>query len=139
MFAESERRFFLKVVDAQLIFDVDEQGLAKQVTLYQNGRDRVAKRLSDAETKRALNDTEAHNADVAKRFREQTQSPGTEAALRRSIQELQLGEPKYDLMSAQLAELTRQQLPQLKAVIAQFGALQSVSFKGVGPRRRRHL
>ena len=126
VFAESDRKFFLKVVDAQLTFDVDPQGAATQVTLHQNGRDQFAKRIDEAEAKRSAD-------DLAKRVKEQTQSPGTEAALRRSIQELQLGEPKYDLMSPQLAEITRQQLPQLKASIAQFGAMQSVTFKGVGP------
>jgi hypothetical protein len=30
-------------------------------------------------------------------------------------------------------DITRQQLPQLKATIAQVGALQSVTFTGVGP------
>jgi hypothetical protein len=132
MLAESERMFFLRVVDAQLTFDVDRQGATTQVTLHQNGRDGVAKWLSEAEVKRAMDDIEAHNADVAKRFKEQSQSPGTEAAIRRDIQDLQLGNPNYDLMSAQLAEVTRQQLPQLKTMITQFGALQSVSFKGVG-------
>jgi len=127
IFAENERSFFLKAVDAQLTFD------ATSVTLHQNGADSVAKRLNDAEVKRAVDDIDAHNAEIAKRFREQAQSPGTEAALRRAVQELQRGEPDYDLMSAQLAALTRQQLPQLKTTIAQFGALQSVSFKGVGP------
>ena len=41
VFAESERKFFLKVVDAQLTFDVAQanQGAATQVTLHQNGRD----------------------------------------------------------------------------------------------------
>ena len=36
-------------------------------------------------------------------------------------------------MSAQLADITRQQLPQLKSTMAQLGALQSVTFAGVGP------
>ncbi|MGH9664461.1 MAG: serine hydrolase, partial [Bryobacteraceae bacterium] len=124
--------FFLKVVDAQLTFAVDQKGAATQVTLHQNGSDMVAKRLSEAETKRATADIEAHNAETAKRFKEQTQSPATEAAIRRSIHELQLGEPNYELMSPQLAAVTRQQLSQLKTTIAQFGALQSVTFKGVG-------
>jgi hypothetical protein len=133
VFAESERKFFLKVVDAQLTFDVDPQGATTQVTLHQNGSDGVAKKLSEGEVKRVMEDIDAHNADVSKRFKEQTQSPGTEAAVRRSIQELQLGQPNYDLMSPQMAALTRQQLPQLKTVVAQFGALQSVTFKGVAP------
>jgi len=133
VFAESERKFFLKVVDAQLTFDLDQQGAASQVTLHQNGIDSVAKRLSEAEIKRVTADIEAHKIDVAKRVKEQTQSPGTEAALRRDIQELQRGEPNYDLMSAQLAGITRQQLPQLKSTMTKYGTLQSVTFKGVGP------
>ncbi len=133
VFPESDRTFFLKEVDAQLTFDVDPQGAAGQVTLHQNGMDRVAKRLSDVEVKSAGAAIEAHDAEIAKRFKAQTQSPGTEAALRRSIRELQQGEPNYNMMSAQVAEVTRQQLPQLKNAVAQMGAVQSISFKGVGP------
>jgi hypothetical protein len=52
--------------------------------------------------------------------------------VRRSVAELQAGEPKYELMSDSFASLARKAWPQLKAVMAQFGALQSVTFKGVG-------
>jgi CubicO group peptidase (beta-lactamase class C family) len=48
VFAETDRKFFYKVVDAELIFDVDPQGAATQITLHQNGRDHIAKRLSQA-------------------------------------------------------------------------------------------
>ena len=48
IFAETERRFFYKVVDAKLTFDVDPQGASTQVTIHQNGRDSVAKRLNEA-------------------------------------------------------------------------------------------
>ena len=129
VFAESERKFFLKVVDAQLTFDVDAQGAANQVTLHQHGRDIAAIRMNDADIQRAAEESAA----IAKRFKDQTQSPGTEAALRRNIQELQRGEPNYDQMSPQLAAVTRQQLPQLKTTMEQLGALQSVTFTGVGP------
>jgi serine-type D-Ala-D-Ala carboxypeptidase/endopeptidase len=129
VFAESERKFFLKVVDAQLTFDLDAQGTATQVTLHQNGNDIVAKRMNDADIKRAADESAA----IAKRFKDQTQSPGTETALRRNIEELQRGEPNYAQMSPQLAALTRQQLPTLKSTMAQLGALQSVTFTGVGP------
>jgi hypothetical protein len=129
VFAESERKLFLRVVDAQLTFDVDTQGAATQVTLHQNGRDIVAKRMNEADIQRAAEESAA----IAKRFKDQTQSPGTEAALRRNIEELQRGEPNYDQMSPQLADITRQQLPQLKSTMAQLGALQSVTFTGVGP------
>jgi hypothetical protein len=36
-------------------------------------------------------------------------------------------------MSSGLANVTRQQLPQLKATITPLGAVESVTFKGVGP------
>jgi serine-type D-Ala-D-Ala carboxypeptidase/endopeptidase len=128
VFPESERKFFLKVVDAQLTFDVDAQGAATQVTLQQNGRDSVAKRMNDADIQRAAEESAA----IAKRFKDQTQSPGTEAALRRNIADLARGEPDYGQMSPQLAGTTRQQLPQLKNIIRQLGAVQSVKFTGVG-------
>jgi hypothetical protein len=126
VFAENERKLFLKVVDAQLTFDVDAQGAATQVTLHQNGRDQVAKRIDEAQAKRAAD-------ELAKRVKDQTPAPGTEAAIKRSIEELRSGEPRYDLMSPALAEVTRQQLPQLKDTITQFGAVQSVTFKSVAP------
>jgi D-alanyl-D-alanine-carboxypeptidase/D-alanyl-D-alanine-endopeptidase len=135
VYAETDQDFFFKVIDGRLTFDFDptvQQGAATRVTIHQNGRDRVANRLSEAEAKRAMDEIQSHNADVEKRFSQQTQTPGTDAAVRRSIQELQRGESNYDLMSAELAETRRQQLPQLKTAIMQFGALQSVTFKGVG-------
>jgi D-alanyl-D-alanine-carboxypeptidase/D-alanyl-D-alanine-endopeptidase len=125
IFPESESQFFLKVVDAQLTFNTE----ATQVTLHQNGRDIVGKRMNDADVKRAAEE----EAAIAQRFKDQKQAPGTEAALRRNIEELQRGEPNYDQMSPQLADVTRQQLPQLKAVMGQLGTLQSVTFTGVGP------
>lgn len=125
VFAESETKFFLKVVDAQLTFTAD----ASQVTLHQNGRDIVAKRMNDDDIKRAAEQA----ALIAQRFKDQKQAPGTEAALRRNIEGLQQGEPNYDQMSPQLAAATRQQLPQMKQLMMQLGALQSVTFTGVGP------
>ena len=53
--------------------------------------------------------------------------------VRRIIEELRAGKPNYDLMNAGIANVTRQQLPQLQASMAQLGALQSITFKGVGP------
>jgi hypothetical protein len=47
IFAESETRFFLKVVDAQLEFGKDEKGAVTFVVLHQNGRDQKAIRRSD--------------------------------------------------------------------------------------------
>ena len=126
VFPESERKFFLKIVDAQLTFDADAEGKATQVILHQNGRDLPAKRIDDAQAT-------ALSAALAKRAKDQTAAPGSEAAVRRIIDELRLGQPKYELMTPAFADLTRQQLPQLKTIISQFGAVESVTFKGVAP------
>jgi len=130
IFPESRTMFFPKVVDAELEFTKDDdQGRPTEMTLHQNGRDMPAKRLSDAEFQKILDAAAA----FAKRFKDQTAAPGSEAALRRMIEELQAGKPNYDQMSAGLAQATRQQLPQLQSTINGLGALQSVKFTGVGP------
>jgi hypothetical protein len=130
IFPESKTMFFPKVVDAEIEFAKDDdQGRPTELTLHQNGHDMPAKRLDEAATKRMADAAAA----VAKRVKDQKAAPGSEAALRRNIDELRRGEPNYALMSLGLADVTRQQLPQLKAAIAQLGALQSVTFKEVGP------
>jgi hypothetical protein len=45
VYAESETKFFLKVVDAQLTFARDESGKVTHVTLHQNGRDQKATKI----------------------------------------------------------------------------------------------
>ena len=130
IFPESETVFFLKVVDAQIEFPKDDiAGKKGQLTLHQNGRDAVAKRLDDAEARRLATAAAAS----AKRFKDQTPAPGGDATLRKMIEDVRLGKPDYGSMSPGLAEATRQQLTQLQSSIIQLGALQSLTFKGVGP------
>jgi D-alanyl-D-alanine-carboxypeptidase/D-alanyl-D-alanine-endopeptidase len=45
IFAESEREFFYKVVDAQITFETDAKGKATSLTLHQNGANMPAKRI----------------------------------------------------------------------------------------------
>jgi hypothetical protein len=45
IFSESEKSFFLKVVDAQIAFKTDAQGRATELTLHQNGMDQRAPRV----------------------------------------------------------------------------------------------
>ncbi|HEX4810739.1 MAG TPA: serine hydrolase [Bryobacteraceae bacterium] len=130
LYAESETMFFPKVVDAEIEFpQSDTKGPASQLILHQNGHDMSAKRLDEAEAKKAADAAAAFD----KRFKDQTPAPGSEAALRRMIEELRIGKPNYDLMSPGLADATRQQLSQLQPMVVALGALQSVNFKGVGP------
>ncbi len=130
IFPESETLFFLKVVDAQLEFPKDiGDGKASQLILHQNGRDMTAKRLDDAEARKV----EAAAAATAKRFKDQTPAPGSDAALRKMIEDTRAGKPDYDNMSTNLANATRQQLTGLQSTLNDLGALQSMTFKGVGP------
>jgi hypothetical protein len=130
IFPESETLFFPKVVDAEIEFSKDDgQAPASQLTLHQNGRDMMARRLDDAGAKRV---TDAAAA-VAKRFKDQTAAPGSEAALRKMIEDVRIGKPDYDSMSPGLAAATRQQLPNLQSTVTRLGAIQAVTFKGVGP------
>ena len=59
--------------------------------------------------------------------------PGSEAVVRLAMDGLRTGKLDYDRMSPSLAAATRQQQPQLQSMLVQLGALQSVTFKGVGP------
>ena len=45
IFASSETRFFLKVVNAQINFNLDESGKVKSLTLYQGGGQVVGERI----------------------------------------------------------------------------------------------
>lgn len=45
LFAESEMKFFLKVVDAQVSFNKGESGAVEQLILHQNGVDQPARKL----------------------------------------------------------------------------------------------
>ena len=47
LFPESETKFFIKVVDAQITFKSDASGKVTSLTLHQNGRDQMAKRVRD--------------------------------------------------------------------------------------------
>jgi hypothetical protein len=123
IFPQSETMFFLKVVDAQIEF------ADGQLTLHQGGRDMVAKRLDDAAAKKMADAAAA----TAQRIKDQKPAPGSEAALRRLIEGLAAGKPDYDAMSPSFADLNRRQLPQLQAGASALGAIQSLTFKSVGP------
>jgi hypothetical protein len=47
IFPESAREFFLKVVDAQITFEVDKGGRATGLVLHQNGANMPAKRVAE--------------------------------------------------------------------------------------------
>ncbi len=57
-----------------------------------------------------------------------TPQPGADAAIQRFSQELARGEPNYDLLSPQLGQLARDQLPALRDRYSSLGAVESMKF-----------
>ena len=49
LFPQSETKFFLKIIDAQVEFQRDSSGRVSQFTLQQNGQSMIAKRLASAD------------------------------------------------------------------------------------------
>jgi len=125
IFPESETRFFLKVVDAQIDF------ADGQLTLHQNGRDMKAQKLDEATAKRAADAAAA----VAQRIKDQKPAPGSETALRKLIDGPASGQPDYDAMAPAYADLNRRQVAQLQSMISGLGTVQTMTFKAVGPAR----
>lgn len=126
VYPKNDTEFFYKTVDAQLTFEANSQGPATALVLHQGGRDQRAKRIDDA-TAKQLEDT------IARRFKEQKPFPDSEKTLRSRIDSLQRRQPNFDALTAQFAEIVRPQVEHIETLIAGLGALQSVTFKGVGP------
>jgi len=126
VFPKSNTEFFYKVVDARITFETDSQGHANTLILHQGGRDQKAKRIDDATAKR-LEDT------AAQRFKDQKPFPGSEAAIRVEIDEMQRKQPNYERMTPEFAEVARPQEEHVEGLIGGLGTLQSITFKSVGP------
>lgn len=126
VYPKTNTEFFYKIVDAQITFETDPQGHANTLILHQGGRDQRAKRIDDA-TAKQLEDT------VAQRFKDQEAFPGSEAAIRVEIDEMQRKQPNYERMTPEFAEVARPQAEHVEELIGGLGTLQTITFKGVGP------
>jgi DNA-binding transcriptional MerR regulator len=71
-------------------------------------------------------------AELRERIHSQKPLPGSELALRRLVEGIQTGNPPYEEMSSQLAQVMRLRLPLLRSLAEPFGALRSTEFRGVG-------
>ena len=113
-----------------------DRGMKLGVVVFRNvigGREQPNRLAIDILSLLSRNKRAEIQADIDRRVKAQVASPGSEAALRRLIEELRIGKPNYDLMSPGLARETRRQLTEEQASIARLGALKSLTFKGVGP------
>jgi D-alanyl-D-alanine-carboxypeptidase/D-alanyl-D-alanine-endopeptidase len=126
LYAKNDREFFHKAVDAQISFQTDPEGQTTGLVLHQNGQDHAAKRISDAAA-RQLEDA------VATRFKQQTAMPGSEEATRRLVDQLQRKQVNYEQLTPEFAVVARENAALSEGLMASMGALQSLTFKGVGP------
>jgi bla regulator protein blaR1 len=125
IFPTSKTEYFAKVVAARITFQTDAQGRATALTLHQNGREQTAPRIDDQVAQQIEG---ALNA----RVQSQTPDPRSEAALRRYYAGVVAGRPIYDEMTPMLAAMTRQNLALIESIPPQFGAIQTIDFRGVG-------
>jgi bla regulator protein blaR1 len=125
IYAESEDHFFWKVVDAQIVFANDGSGAAPAATLHQAGQDFPLPRVDATLSTAAQSNIDAH-------IQSQAPLPGTEAALRRTIDSMISGKINYDEMEPALAETTRKQESSVAALMKQMGPIKSITFTGVG-------
>lgn len=125
VYPSSATEFFSDVVDARITFVPGGGGTATSLILNQRGADYPMPRIDAATAQRSASRTE-------QRVKSQSANPDTEAALRRLITGTVSGKPNYDEMTPLLAQATRQQLPSLQSGLAELGAVQSVTFLGVG-------
>jgi bla regulator protein BlaR1 len=122
IFPESETTFFWKPVDAQLTFANDGSGNA---TLHQFGNDMPLTKVDPSEARQAQTVLDA-------RITAQMPQPGSEAALRHTIDATQKGHIDYENMEPMLAGASKQQEPQLLQTMQAVGPVKSITFKGVG-------
>jgi Protein of unknown function (DUF3738)/Domain of unknown function (DUF3471) len=126
IFATGDREFFAKAVDVKFTFATNDEGVATQLILHQNGHDISAPRMTDAAVK-------AREEALAQRVRDQKAAPGSEAMLRKQIEAIQHDQPDYDDMSSTFAAVARSHSADIHAPFAGVGQLKSITFTGVGP------
>jgi hypothetical protein len=116
-----------------ITFTSDAEGRASALSLGEPGR--RARRAVRIEAARAQSIEDAFARQVATapdRFRDQLPADGSKAALLREIHDLAASAPG-DARLEQMAENVRRQVAPLHAMLAAFGDVESVFFRGVGP------
>jgi DNA-binding transcriptional MerR regulator len=116
-----EADFAIPKFDLVLHFEEIEEGAAKRLVIRQRG---TAIRLArtDAETAKVIKQT------IADRIKERIPAPGSQEALRQMIDTGRAGNPNYDQMSPEFAQVVRGQLAYWQIVGQYFGAIVSIEF-----------
>lgn len=124
IYPESATKFFVKVVDAQLSFTTNEQGLVTALVLHQHGANMNAPRIEAFEAEKI-------NSALANKVKNQQPTPGSEEALRKLIATLGSDSPDYSIMNEGMAKATKEQWFMLHSGAKALGAVQTVKFDGV--------
>lgn len=106
-------------------FDRAPDGSVSGLRLRTKGGDMSAKRIDQATAEHV-------RSRLEERIKERKALPGSEAAVRRLAESFMNGQPHYEEMHPALAYATRWQLPILRATATRLGAVQSITFQGVG-------
>ena len=126
LYPASDRDWFFTASPARLSFQVGADGTPTAFVRHANDADTSVPRISAAEAKQIAD-------ELATKVKDKIQDPATEAALRRTIEELRAGKPDYERMSPNLANDARLQRADMQTMLTEFGAVKSIAFKGVGP------
>lgn len=116
-----EADFALSMFDLVLRFEQIEEGAAKLLVIWHRGA-AVRLKRTDAETAAAIKQT------IADRIKDQFPTPGSQEALRQMLDAGRAGNPNYDLMSPDFAQVARAQLPYWRIVGQYLGAIVSIEF-----------
>jgi DNA-binding transcriptional MerR regulator len=116
-----EADFALPKFDLVFHFEQLEERGAKRLAIWRRG---VARRLerTDAQTAMVIKQT------IAKRIRDRVPNPGSQEALRQMLDAGTAGNPDYELMSSDFAQVARGQLAYWKIIGQYLGAIVSIEF-----------
>jgi hypothetical protein len=109
----------------QYTFLRDPQGAVSGVLMRVQGVEFTSPRIGATTAEQLM-------AKLSERIQSQKPLPGSGAALRRLVEGIQAGNPPYEEMSSQLAQLVRLQLTLLQPLAEYLGAFRSIEYRGVG-------
>ena len=116
-----------------ITFTSDAEGRASALSLGEAGRKARRAIRIDAARAQSIEDAFARQVETAAdRFKDQVPAVRSKAALLSAIEDLQSSAPGNERIE-QMAENVRRQIAPLHAMLAAFGDVESVFFRGVGP------
>jgi hypothetical protein len=131
--AYGDQAFVSPDTNETIAFTSDTEGRASALSLGEPGRRARRAIRIDAARAQSIEDAFARQvATVPDRFKDQLPADGSKAALLREIHDLETYAPG-DARLEQMAENVRGQVAPLHTMLAAFGEVESVFFRGVGP------